>query len=36
MLIMMFMLMMLILMKREQVSTFLLRHSDVHINCELH
>ena len=34
MLIMMFMLMMLMMMKLEQVRTcFLIRHSDVHINC---
>ena len=36
MLIVMFMLMMLMMMKLEQVPTFLLRHSDAHINCELH
>ena len=32
----MFMLMMLMMMKLEQVPTFLLKHSDPHINCELH
>ena len=36
MLVMIFMLMMLVMMKLEQVPTFFLRYSDAPINCELH